>query len=168
VQATFASGGYGKKSYDILHATGGISGTFSGLSGNVPGGFSTSLSYTSTDVFLTLNGATLGVGTPLNGNQQSVANAINTFFNAGGTLPTGFGNLFGLTGGNLANALSQLSGEAATGAQQSAFQLGSQFLGLMLDPFVDGRGGAGGSSGGALGFAPEREPLPDDIAMAYA
>jgi outer membrane autotransporter protein len=41
----------------------------------------------------------------------------------------------------------------------------------MLDPFVDGRGGADG--GGALGFAPEgvapeRAALPEDIGLAYA
>jgi outer membrane autotransporter protein len=35
----------------------------------------------------------------------------------------------------------------------------------MLDPFVDGRSGVGG---GAIGFAPEREELPEDIALAYA
>ena len=39
--------------------------------------------------------------------------------------------------------LSQLDGEAATGAQQAVFKLIDQFLGLMLDPFVDGRSGAG-------------------------
>src|SRR6185503_12243469 len=60
----------------------------------------------------------------------------------------------------------QLSGEAATGAQQGAFQLGGMFLGLMLDPFVDGRDGFG--NGGAVGFAPEREVLPDDVVMAYS
>jgi len=95
-----------------------------------------------------------------------VANAVNDFFNAGGTLTPNFGNLFFLTDGNLSNALSQLSGEAATGAQQPAFQLTNQFLGIMLDPFVDGRGQALGGS--AIGFAPEREELPDDIALAYA
>src|SRR5260221_2668072 len=36
----------------------------------------------------------------------------------------------------------------------------------MLDPFVDGRSGA--SSGGAIGFAPARAELPEDIALAYA
>jgi outer membrane autotransporter protein len=35
----------------------------------------------------------------------------------------------------------------------------------MLDPFVDGRSGAGGP---ALGFAPEQEALPDSIALAYS
>src|SRR6202007_2452036 len=59
-------------------------------------------------------------------------------------------------------------GEAATGAQQAAFQLTNQFLGIMLDPFVDGRSSVAGAGGPALGFAPEREELPDDIALAYA
>jgi outer membrane autotransporter protein len=39
----------------------------------------------------------------------------------------------------------------------------------MLDPFVDGRAGVGGGVyGGAIPFAPEREALPEDIALAYA
>jgi outer membrane autotransporter protein len=100
----------------------------------------------------------------LSGNQPNVAGALNNFFNNGGTLPPSFLAIFGLTGGNLGNALTLLSGEATTGAQQGAFQLMSQFLGIVLDPFVDGRGGIGG----AIGFAPEREPLPEDIALAYA
>jgi outer membrane autotransporter protein len=76
--------------------------------------------------------------------------------------------LFGLTGSNLTYALDQLSGEAATGAQKVAFQLTDQFLNLMLDPFVDGRSGVGGTDHPALGFAPERETMPPDIAHAYA
>src|SRR5262249_25746490 len=38
----------------------------------------------------------------------------------------------------------------------------------MLDPFVDGRSGIGGADHPALGFAPERETMPPDIAQAYA
>ena len=38
----------------------------------------------------------------------------------------------------------------------------------MLDPFVDGRSGVGGADHPALGFAPERENMPPDIAHAYA
>jgi uncharacterized protein with beta-barrel porin domain len=87
----------------------------------------------------------------------------------GGALPAGFVSIFRLTGSNLGNALSQVSGEAATGAQQVGFQMESQFLNLMLDPFVDGRTGLAGTSGPALGFAPERnEALPDDVALAYS
>jgi uncharacterized protein with beta-barrel porin domain len=73
-----------------------------------------------------------------------------------------------LTGANLTNALSQLSGEAATGAQKVGFQLTDQFLNVMLDPFVDGRSGVGGADHPALGFAPERETMPPEIALAYA
>jgi outer membrane autotransporter protein len=104
----------------------------------------------------------------LSQNQRNVAGALNSFFNNGGALPPGFVTIFGLTGANLGNALSQLSGEAATGGQQVAFQLTNQFLGLMLDPFVDGRSGVAGAGGPALGFAPEQEALPDDIALAYS
>jgi hypothetical protein len=95
------------------------------------------------------------------------ANTLSNFFNSGGALPPNFVGIFGLTGNHLATALSQVSGEAATGAQEGAFQFMGQFLNLMLDPFVDGRGGAPGI-GGTLGFAPEREALPEDIAHAYA
>src|SRR5262249_58212384 len=38
----------------------------------------------------------------------------------------------------------------------------------MLDPFVDGRNAFGAGGSGAIGFAPEREALPDDIALAYS
>lgn len=167
VQAVFAPGSYMTRSYDILHATGGLVGTFSGLSGNVPAGLTPTLSYTGTDVLLNL-AATLGAGTPLNQNQQNVSGAINNFFNSGGALPPGFVGIFGLTGGNLANALTLLSGEAAAGAQQGVFQLGNQFLGIVLDRFVNGRSVIGDAGGPARGFAPEREPLPEDIALAYA
>jgi autotransporter-associated beta strand protein len=100
--------------------------------------------------------------------QINVGRAIDNFFNNGGTLPPAFVPLFGLSGGNLTNALDQLSGEAATGAQKVGFQMESQFLNLMLDPFVDGRSGVGGAGQPAHGFAPEREAMPPEIALAYA
>jgi outer membrane autotransporter protein len=188
VQAAFASGSYVSRTYTILSAAGGRSGTFDSLStANLPAGFTASLSYTATDAILNLSanlGCAVGGGAVAGGaagggpgalpacglsiNQRNVANALNNFFNSGGALPPNFVTIFGLTGGNLANALSQLSGEAATGAQQAGFQLTNQFLGLMLDPFVDGRSGIAGTSGPALAFAPEREALPDDIALVYS
>jgi outer membrane autotransporter protein len=91
--------------------------------------------------------------------------------NNGGTLPATFQNLFNLTGGSLGAALSQLDGEAATGAEHTAFQMMTGFLGLVLDPFVDGRFGGGSVAGGgqAIGFAPnEAQFLPPDVALAYA
>jgi uncharacterized protein with beta-barrel porin domain len=164
----FASGiGNPAKSYDILHANG-LGGTFATLqTTNLPKGFTASLSYTATDVLLNVT-ATLGgpqQATGLSSNHLSVAGAINNFFNDP-PLPPAFLPLFSLTGANLANALTLLSGEAATGAQQPAFQLTNQFLNIMLDPFVDGRSNPVG--GGAIGFAPERAELPDDIALAYS
>src|SRR6202030_756045 len=118
------------------------------------------LSYTNTDVLLNLT-AVLGQQVPgtqplpnggLSGNQFNVANSLNNFFNGGGTLTPNFLTIFGLSGGNLANALSQLSGEAAADGQQGAFQLMTQFMGLMLDPTIEGRSSLGG--GTATGFAP--------------
>jgi hypothetical protein len=55
-----------------------------------------------------------------------------------------------------------------TGAQKVGFQAADQFLNLMLDPFVDGRSGIGAADHPALGFAPDQETLPDDIALAYS
>src|SRR5262249_49864234 len=160
VTALFASGTYMTRSYTILSAAGGRSGTFGSLTtSNLPAGFTASLSYTATDAILNLTGALATAG--LSGNQGNVANALNAFFNNGGTLPPAFVSMFGLTGANLANALTLLSGEAATGGQQVAFQLTNQFLNVMLDPFVDGRSNPLGGS--AIGFAPERAELPDDI-----
>jgi uncharacterized protein with beta-barrel porin domain len=157
------------RQYTVLHADGGLGGTtFNRVATfGVPANFSVDPAYDANDVFLNFTAA-LGLSNALPQNASNVASAINNFFNSGGTLPPDFGNLFFLTGGNLSNALSQLSGETATGAQQPAFQLMNQFLGLMLDPFVDGRSGVGGADHPALGFAPERETVPPEIALAYA
>jgi uncharacterized protein with beta-barrel porin domain len=168
VDASFANGGYAVKQYDILHAAT-LSGTFGTLQTlNLPAGFAASLSYANTDVFLDLTaviGHTVQTG-GLNQNQQNVANALNGFFNNGGTLTPGFLNVFGLTGAGLQNALTQLSGEDATGSQKGAFQFMSEYLSLMLDPFVTGRGGS--AAGGATPFAPEQPAsFPPDIALAY-
>jgi autotransporter-associated beta strand protein len=173
VQASFASGSYLANKYTILSATT-RSGVFAGLSTvNLPAGFTASLSYTSTEADLNLVAAlgggsggggpsALGTG-GLSGNQRNVANALNNFFNSGGALPPAFVNVFGLTGTNAANGLSQLSGEASTGAQQSAFLLMSSFLGTMLDPFMGGRADIGGAP--ALGYDAEQ---PDQTAGAFA
>src|SRR5215471_786109 len=53
-------------------------------------------------------------------------------------------------GGEIRGFLIPVSGEAVTGAQQGAFQIMTEFLTLMMDPFVYGRTGFGGADG----FAP--------------
>jgi uncharacterized protein with beta-barrel porin domain len=171
VMAQFAPGSYVVKQYTILQSAS-LGGTkFSALSTmNLPAGFSASLQYTGGNVLLDLNAILLSSGNlngSLNQNQQNVANAIDNFFNNGGALPPNFLTLFGLTGGNLGNALTQLDGEVSTDARLAAFQLMDEFLGVMLDPFVYGRDG--GNGGQAMSFAPEREgSFPPDIALAYA
>jgi len=116
---------------------------------------------------------------PFNENQLNVGHAIDNFFNNGGALPPAFVSLFGLSGSNLTNALTQLSGEVATGAERAAFQLTNSFLTSLTDPI--GCGGVNASAllaispyacargGLALPFAPEEQAsLPTDIALAYA
>ena len=154
VLATFAPGSYITRQYTILHADQGVSGAFAGLSANAPTNFNASLSYDPDDVFLNLTAALGKSVNGLNQNQVNVATAINGFFNNGGALPPNFLPLFGLTGTNLATALSQLSGEAATAAQYGAFQLGNQFFALMLDPLVYGRGPGVGVAPGGRSNAP--------------
>ena len=155
VNAIYANGSYISKQYTILTA-GGVSGTFGSLvNTNLPANFSASLSYDAHDAFLNL---TLGFAPPPNGglnqNQQNVANAIVGFFNSNGSIPLVFG---GLTPAGL----SQISGETATGSQQTTFNAMDQFMGVMTDPFITGRnGGTGGT--GTNSFAEE------DNASAYA
>jgi len=207
VAAFFAPGSYLPRSYTILTATGGRTGTFDALATfGVPRDFGRSVTYTGDTAVLNLTarlvpeptppttpttpapsippvpGLPPGAGLPstpedppdppalppFTVNQLNVGRAIDNFFNNGGALSPAFVSLFGLTGSNLTNALDQLSGEAATGAQKVAFQLTDQFLNVMLDPFVDGRSGVGGAVHPALGFAPERETVPPEIARAYA
>jgi len=169
VQAVFLPGQYMVRTYTILSAQGGRSGTFDTLTTNMPN-FTAELDYTATDVILNLT-AVLGTlpGSNLNGNRQTVANALNAYFNNGGTLPPAYGTLFGYSGAALDNALTQLSGEAATGMQQTSFQTMDYFLQLMLDPFVPARGGV--ASGPALAFADTsstQSSLPPEVARAYA
>ncbi len=163
VQAVFAPGSYVTKQYTILQSAG-LSGTFGALStSNLPSGFATSLSYTNTDVILNLTAA-LGIA-GLSGNQSNVAGGLNNFFNDGGTLPPGFLNVFNLSGASIGNALSQLSGEAGTGAQSVGIEMMNSFLSLLLDPHPDA---GGGRFGPAVPFAPEREAFTPEVADAYA
>ena len=159
--------------YTLLTATGGVNGTFNpdviGVKNKVE------LFYDANHAFLCDHCKTADILNPgLPGSPASpfniarVGDAIDAAINADVTLPTSFANLLGLSRPQLIGALTQLTGEAATGAQKVGFQMESQFLNLMLDPFVDGRSGVGGAGHPALGFAPGREAMPPEIALAYA
>jgi uncharacterized protein with beta-barrel porin domain len=131
--------------YTILTAAGGVGGMFNP---NVTfGAFIGTLSYDPNDVFLSFSGAArlallLPTGAPVN--QTNVANAFGTVPNVA-ALPPGLASLFNLTPAQLQTALTQVSGETATGAQQTTFNAMSQFMGLLTDPFMDRGGGLGGS-----------------------
>jgi autotransporter-associated beta strand protein len=152
------AGGF-QKSYTILSAAGGVSGAFDALATTgLPSFVTANLGYTPNLVTLNLT-LRLALLPGLSGNQANVAAGIDSGFNAGNPITGGFATLLALPSPSLPGALTQISGEAATGAQQGAFRISDQFLGLMLDPFVDGRSGIGGADRPALGFAPEREAL---------
>jgi len=66
-------------------------------------------------------------------NATNVANAIDAANS--GTPPLAFQNLFNLPAQQLQNGLTELSGEAATGARDAAFQITNEFLSVLIDPF---------------------------------
>jgi uncharacterized protein with beta-barrel porin domain len=157
VNATYAAGSYVSKQYTILTSTGGITGSFGSLvNTNLPTGFKTSLSQDPNDVFLNLTLAFTGPTFPngLNRNQQNVANALTNFFNTTGSIPLVFGT-------PTANGLTQISGETATGTQQTTFDAMNMFMGMMTDPFIAGRNDGPSAGGNATGYA-------DEEALAYA
>lgn len=164
VDAVIAPGNYVTKQYTILQSAGLGGTTFGGVTSNLPG-LTGTLSYTPTDVLLSLT-ANLGAGGGLNANEQSVAAAINHYFNSGGPLPPQFLSLLGLSGNDLDVRLGQLSGEAATQPIKLVFRTQTGFLLLMLDPsgppYLTG-------PNSISGFAPEQQAsFPPDIALAYA
>jgi uncharacterized protein with beta-barrel porin domain len=154
VNAQFSPGNYVSKQYTILTAGGGLGGTvFSGVTNtNLPQGASDSLSYDANDVFLNLKAGFTNY-TGLNINQQNVANVLTNFFNTTGGIPAAF---FGLS----PSGLTQVSGELATGSQQTTFDAMNLFMGTMTDP--SNRGTASMQGGGASGYASEGD------ASAYA
>ncbi|GLR83297.1 autotransporter domain-containing protein [Bradyrhizobium iriomotense] len=146
VNAVFANGSYVSKTYTILTADAGISGTFSSLvNTNLPANFRTTLSYDANDAYLNL---VLDFAIPggLNGNQQAVGNALTNFFNANGGIPLVYGAL-------TPSGLTQASGELGTAPQQTTFDAMTRFATLLADPFFQRTPGAGAS--GATGFTDE-------------
>jgi autotransporter-associated beta strand protein/probable HAF family extracellular repeat protein len=154
VNASFTAGAYVAKQYTIVNATGGVSGTFNSLANtNLPTNFVSSLSYDTNNAYLNL---ALDYGALPSLNQQHVANALTGFFNTTGGIPGVFALL-------TPAGLAQLSGETAVGSQQTTFNAMTQFITLLLDPFIDGRGNIPASATSAMPFAEQ-----GDDANAYA
>jgi uncharacterized protein with beta-barrel porin domain len=115
------------------------------------------LSYVGNDVLLTVDPGLLSPNLPANAsiNQRNVAAGIDNALTAGASMPAGFNAQFALTGSGLGNALTQVSGEVGTAPQQTTFDAMNQFMGVMTDPFIAGRGDAVGSGGSPNAYAEE-------------
>jgi len=143
VNATYAAGSYVSKQYTILNAAGGVTGTFAALNNiSLPGNLIAALSYDANNVYLNLTLFGQNYGSGLNGNQSNVTNALTSYFNSTGGIPTVFANLSPA-------GLSQVAGEAGTGVQQTSFNAANQFLNAMSGQMFGGVG----NGGGALSFA---------------
>ncbi|WP_407150442.1 autotransporter domain-containing protein [Bradyrhizobium sp. ORS 86] len=147
--------------YTIMTA-GTASGTFSGVD-VLTASFARNarLTYAGNDVLLTLDPGLLSPALLGNTslNQRNVAAGIDNALIGGAAMPAGFNALFALSGNPLRNALTQVSGETATGSQQTTFQAMDLFMGVLTDPFSAGRGVV---NNGPTAFADESE------SMAYA
>jgi autotransporter-associated beta strand protein len=157
VNAAFLPGSYVNKQYTIVHATGGVSGTFNPAVTSNMANLQPTLSYDPNNAFLNIKLAFMPPpsGT-LNVNQQNVANALTNFFNSTGSIPAAFASLN-------AAGLTIASGELGTGVIQSSIKASDLFLNLLLDPTIAGRaGGFAQGSGASSQFA------ADDVALAFS
>ncbi|MBR1221827.1 autotransporter domain-containing protein [Bradyrhizobium sp. U87765 SZCCT0131] len=131
VTASFIGGSNIAKRYTIMTADGGVSGGFNGtVNATLPTNFQSSLTYDATHAYLTM---ALDFGPNLTRNQRSVGGALSGYFDRNGSIPLVFGTM-------APASLTQLTGEVATGAQQSTFSAMGQFLGALTDQSAAGRG----------------------------
>jgi uncharacterized protein with beta-barrel porin domain len=131
---------------------------------NLPANFTPTLRYDANNAYLDIalnftpppppGGPTAPGYVPLTTNQTNVANALVTSFNVAGGIPLALGALN-------AQGLTQVSGEHATGAQQTTFDAMDKFVNVLTDPFMGTRAG-GAPATGASGYADE------DGSLAYA
>jgi autotransporter-associated beta strand protein len=163
-----STGGYHAGTFTILVANGGLNGTFSTI--NVLGTPGSSvrnphLVYDAHEVFLVLDPGTISPLLPNNtsANARAVAAGFDAAILSGANPGGGFNTLLSLSGAALTGALSQASGETAAGSQATTFSAMTQFVGLLLDPFLDGRGEPVSPSSGGSPFAEE-----ESSTLAYA
>ena len=155
VNALFAPGSYVARRYTILNSAGGRIGTFGALvNDNLPSNLSSSLSYDANNVYLDL-ALNFAVPGGLNRNQQNVGNALTNFFNSTGGIPLNFASLSPA-------GLTQASGEAGTGSQQTTFDAMGLFMGVMTDPFIAGRGDTVNAGATPTAFADASDGISAD------
>lgn len=148
--------------YTLLSAAGGLAGTFSPVdtTGTFGDGVTTTVSYTSNDVLLTLTpkpltpimptSPRLNVGRPANA--YAVASAIDGAV-ANGADPSALFGIYNLPAAAIPAAVNSLSGELHAAVPAMAHVASDQFLRVLLDGTRAGRlAGAPGGPGGAAGF----------------
>ncbi len=147
--------------YTLLSATGGRNGTFSPVDATGPfgDGVTTTVSYTATDVRLTLAPkpltpivATPHLGVAAPANAYAVAAAIDGAVAAGGD-PSALFGIYNLSAVAIPAAVNQLSGEIHSAAPALANLASDQFLRAMLDPMAAGRLPPGAPGPGTAAFA---------------
>jgi uncharacterized protein with beta-barrel porin domain len=151
-----------RTTYTIIDA-GTLNGTFASASVAGTSNFARNavLSYVGNDVLLTLDPGLLSpiLSSNASVNNRSVAGGIDNALLGGANMSNAFSAIFNLSGNALQNGLTQISGETATGSQQTTFNAMNQFMGVLLDPFIDGRGAQTQATG--IAYA-------DEEALAYA
>ncbi|MGJ4893303.1 autotransporter outer membrane beta-barrel domain-containing protein [Bradyrhizobium sp. HKCCYLRH3099] len=152
VNVTFAPGSYVAKTYTILTASGGVSGSFAPIVNANSTTLTRSLSYDANHVYLNVALGYAGIA-GLNGNQRAAGNALTNAFNAAGGISAAYASL-------TPAGLTQAAGQLGASPQQTTFGAMGQFMGLLTDPQ---RGSPAAAPGGAAGYAEE-----DDRASAYA
>lgn len=136
VQASFAASTF-QRSYPILSAAT-VTGRFDALTASgLPGFLNPSLGYGPTSVALNLQSVMASMP-GLGSNRSAVARAFDTAFNAGPGL-NGMPALYGLSNGQLPQALAMLSGDSASVGQSAAISAGNQFASMMTDRVVTRR-----------------------------
>lgn len=131
-QATYSGILFSRAPNTLLSATGGLTGTFQTLTATgLPSFLFGRLAYSATDVTISLQSAMTAMP-GVRGNQSAVARAFDTAFNAGSGL-NGLPGLYGLSAGQLPQALSMLSGDSASVGQSAALAASGQFATILTE-----------------------------------
>lgn len=129
-QAVFQPGTYSRSTYTLLTATSGLTGTFGALTTqNLPTFLSANLGYSANSVTLSLQ-SNMAQLPGVTGNQAAVASVLDNAFNSGVGLNAVSG-LYGLSAGQIGQALTVLSGSNASVGISSSMMAGGQFASLL-------------------------------------
>jgi uncharacterized protein with beta-barrel porin domain len=140
------------KTYTIVNAAGGVTGTFGGVTtGSAL--LAPSLSYDANDAFVTLGQQSVASATATP-NQRATAVAFDAGLAANpGGFATVIRGLDQLNAAGVASSLDRLSGESHAGLATTALQAGTAFLGQFAQQGVLARLGASGTASGQSAMA---------------